>query len=1095
MSPANSIKFLTTGGDDPFLPVLLDAINHAKQIDIAVAFIRKTGLNLIFDALVDAIQSNNALPEPTRIRIITTDYLCVTDPESLRLLMVLKEHGAEVKIFATKNQSFHLKAYMFIKSQEGETLVGDAFIGSSNISKAALTNGLEWNYRVHVSPDADDAQIERLTEIRSQFQTLFNHVKTIPLEHEWISSYEQRFSIAAKAALPESTEIELPPEPTPIQIEALEALENTRALRYRRGLAVLATGLGKTWLAAFDAKQINAKRILFVAHREEILIQAEKTFLRIMPNSRTGFYTGSVKDEKADVLCASVQTLGQDAHLERFPSNHFDYIIIDEFHHAAAKTYRNVLSHFQPRFLLGLTATPERTDQADILSLCDDNLVYTCNLFTGVTEDQLAPFHYFGIFDEEVDYKEIPWRNSQFDPSLLSNKLATLSRAKHVLKQWQKKAQKRTMAFCVSIKHAEFMAQNFQQWGIAAAAIYGGSEVKRTEGLALLDKGQLDIIFCVDLFNEGVDLPSLDTVMMLRPTESKVMFLQQLGRGLRKHEEKSHLVVMDFIGNHKGFFNKPQSLFGVGSSHKAIADFAREVETGKLDIPDGCFVNYDLRLIEFMKQLNPNDLANEYDLLKATLNRRPTLTESFLAGFNITKLQKQYGSWWQFINAMQDLSEAEQISLNEQTEFFQEVEITRMTKSFKMVLLESLLSHSGFNKPPHLKELAQQAFNVFSRRRNLIPDIREGLRDLESVDSTQWFNYWNDNPVNAWLGKNKASGKIWFKKEDDKFVFINSDNISEQTTFETMLQELVDYRIRRYEPKLETATETKSNVIPITSSDGVSIPYFPNIKIACGHFKTGTADAEEYLPIGPEYGVLDPTKHFIAQASGNSMNGGKTPIVDGDYLLLEWITPTNAGSITGTAMAVERVNEEGDSQYLLRVIKKDGSGKYWLHANNPEYAEIEATEDLNSFARLKGKIESLDIAKGKAFMREDIPQLFGEIYSTGNWRSGHVALNEKRAHILLVTLNKQGRLDNQKYHDYFVDENTFHWQSQDSVTPAMKKGRELINHEKLSIEVHLFVRESRLTPNKKGASFTYYGKVKYLKHTGSQPISFEWQLT
>lgn len=1095
MSQNKAIKFLTTGGEDPFLPVLLDAINHAKQIDIAVAFIRKTGLNLIFDALVDAIQSNNVSLVPTTIRIITTDYLCVTDPDSLRLLMVLKEHGAEVKIFATKSQSFHLKAYMFIKSQDGEALVGDAFIGSSNISKAALTNGLEWNYRVHVSPDTDDAQIERLTEIRSQFQTLFNHTKAIPLEHEWIASYEQRFSNAAKAAFPESTEIELPPEPTPIQIEALEALENTRALRYRRGLTVLATGLGKTWLAAFDAKQINAKRVLFVAHREEILIQAEKTFLRIMPNTRTGFYTGNIKDEKADVLCASVQTLGQETHLERFPSNHFDYIVIDEFHHAAAKTYRNVLSHFQPRFLLGLTATPDRTDQADILSLCDDNLVYTCNLFTGVTEDQLAPFHYFGIFDEEVDYKEIPWRNSQFDPTLLSNKLATLSRAKHILKQWQQKAQKRTMAFCVSIKHAEFMAQKFQQWGIAAAAIYGGSEVKRTEGLALLDKGELDIIFCVDLFNEGVDLPSLDTVMMLRPTESKVMFLQQLGRGLRKHAGKSHLVVMDFIGNHKGFFNKPQSLFGVGSSHKAIADFARDVEAGKLEIPDGCFVNYDLKLIEFMKQLNPNDLANEYDLLKATLNRRPTLTESFLAGFSITKLQKQYGSWWQFINAMEDLTDTEQNCLNDQAEFFQEVEITKMSKSFKMVLLESLLENNGFIKPPTLIELSQQAFNVFSRRRNLLPDIREGLRDLESVNATQWFNYWNGNPIDAWLGKNKASGKSWFKKEDDKFLFINSANISEQTTFETMLQELVNYRIRRYEPKLEVGSETNSNVIPIANSNGVSIPYFPNIKIACGHFKTGTADAEEYLPLGTEYGVLDPSKHFIAKASGNSMNGGKTPIVDGDYLLLEWITPTSAGSITGTAMAVERVNDEGDSQYLLRVIKKDATGKYWLHANNPEYDEIEATEDLNSFARLKGKIEPLDIAKGKEYMREEIPALFGKEFNPGNWQAGHVVLADKKSHILFVTLNKQGKQDEHKYHDYFMDEHTFHWQSQNATSPESKKGRELINHEELGLNVHLFVRENKLAPNNKAAPFMYYGKVHYLKHSGSKPISFEWRLT
>ena len=209
-------------------------------------------------------------------------------------------------------------------------------------------------------------------------------------------------------------------------MEALAALKQTREEGFRRGLVVLATGLGKTWLAAFDSQQMQGRRVLFVAHREEILNQASSTFLRIRPQSRLGYYAGRQRDRDADILCASVQTLGKIHHLSQFAPDHFDYIVIDEFHHAAAATYRALLNHFQPRFLLGLTATPNRTDQSDILSLCDDNLVFNTHLFTAIRAGLLAPFHYYGLLDETVDYREIPWRNGQFDPKELSNRLASL---------------------------------------------------------------------------------------------------------------------------------------------------------------------------------------------------------------------------------------------------------------------------------------------------------------------------------------------------------------------------------------------------------------------------------------------------------------------------------------------------------------------------------------------------------------------------------------------------------------------------------------------------------------------------------------------
>ena len=310
----------------------------------------------------------------------------------------------------------------------------------------------------------------------------------------------------------------------------------------------------------------------------------------------SGYYTGRSRDADVDVLCASVQTLARAEHLERFAPQHFDYVVIDEFHHAAAGTYRRLLAHFAPSFLLGLTATPDRTDQSDILSLCDDNLVYSCHLFDGIQAGLLAPFHYYGIQDESVDYREVPWRNGRFDPEQLSNKLATLARARHALREWRSKAQKRTLAFCVSIAARRLHGGAVQTApACVAAAVYAGSALGRAQALEqAARRARCRSSSRSTCSTRAWTCPSIDTVMMLRPTESKILFLQQLGRGLRRSDGKQHLVVLDFIGNHHSFLQKPQALFGVGATYQALAAFARKVEQNALELPAGCYVNYDL---------------------------------------------------------------------------------------------------------------------------------------------------------------------------------------------------------------------------------------------------------------------------------------------------------------------------------------------------------------------------------------------------------------------------------------------------------------------------------------------------------------------
>lgn len=1075
---------LITGGADHFLPHLSEAFTWATNADLAVAFIKTTGLRLLLPDLEALVESNSS----KRLRILTSDYLDITDPEALRLLLLLQERGAEVRVYTAHQGSFHLKAYIFAQLDGQTLLAGTAFVGSSNMSRQALQEGLEWNYRAVYPDDCG------FLEARHQFEELFRHANTVALSDAWIEAYEQRRLPPSRSIAPGSHEQEAPPEPTMVQQEALVALAASRQSGYRRGLVVLATGLGKTWLSAFDAVRMGARRILFVAHREEILSQAAATFVRILPKKRVGYYTGRSRDADVDVLCASVQTLAKAEHLERFAPQHFDYVVIDEFHHAAACTYRRLLTHFAPSFLLGLTATPDRTDQSDILSLCDDNLVYTCHLFSGIEAGLLAPFHYYGIQDESVDYREVPWRNGRFDPEQLSNKLATLARARHALREWRSRAQKRTLAFCVSTRHADYMAEQFVNAGVSAAAVYAGSTLGRAQALEKLHAGTLQVVFSVDLFNEGVDLPSIDTVMMLRPTESKILFLQQLGRGLRRSEGKQRLVVLDFIGNHHSFLQKPQALFGVGSTYRALAMFARQAESKSLELPAGCYVNYDLAIINFLKSLDSAGPQKDYEALRDVLGRRPSLSEFYRSGSSIPIMRQQAGHWFALVRTMGDLTAQESEAAEHFQALLREVEVTAMTRSFKMVLLEALLELDGLRRAVPLHALAQRSREVMERRLPLLADLSDEMRASGATDAV-WIRYWRDNPVKHWVGTTQvreAAAPFTFKGE----AFALKQHVQEGIVpvLEAMLHELVDYRLAAYEARLEPPAAA-SNVMPfpVKRRDVVELPYFPNLKIACGHFKTGRTDSEEHKALPTSYGALDPSRHFIARATGNSMDGGKNPVRDGDYLLLELMSPTRAGSITGNVVAIERQDVSGDNQYLLRVVTKARDGQYILKANNPDYEDMLATDDMRTLARLRAVIDPLDLAVGEGFLREEIPALFGEEFNPGNWNVGHVTLNDKKAHVLLVTLNKQGKSQEHKYLDHWIDEHHFHWQSQNSTTPDSKRGKEIIEHERRGIAIHLFVRDGKLAGGK-AAPFVYHGRATYESHQGSGPVSVVFRL-
>ncbi|MGO9152279.1 DEAD/DEAH box helicase family protein [Mycobacterium sp.] len=363
------------------LPALVHHLRKVEfdRIEIVVSFIKMSGLNLLIGPLEDALERG------AHIRILTTDYLGLTEPAALARLHDLIEDDPEamsVRLFHDPEVSFHPKAYLFYSAAGSAEA---AFVGSSNLSRPGLDGGIEWNLLVGA-----------IDELKQRFLSLWHDHRSIPLTDELIASYEP-----APIWVPETVEVAdvpvSPPVPRPIQEEALRALAQTRIDGFGAGMITMATGLGKTWLAAFDVLQARAARVLFIAHREEILKQSRDVFRKVNPKASIGLYFGDEKQPEADFVFATVQTLS--GRLDRFAPDTFDYVIVDEFHHAAAATYRKVLDHFTPRFLLGLTATPERTDGADLLSLCADNFVFHCDLVEGIRRNELVPFHYWGVPD------------------------------------------------------------------------------------------------------------------------------------------------------------------------------------------------------------------------------------------------------------------------------------------------------------------------------------------------------------------------------------------------------------------------------------------------------------------------------------------------------------------------------------------------------------------------------------------------------------------------------------------------------------------------------------------------------------------------
>jgi superfamily II DNA or RNA helicase/diadenosine tetraphosphate (Ap4A) HIT family hydrolase/HKD family nuclease len=755
------------------------------RVDLLVSFIMKSGLELVRGGLMDALDRG------ARVRVLTTDYLNVTDADALTRLLDLAEvrpDAVATRVFHDPATSFHPKAYLF-SSADG--VAAEAFVGSNNLSASGIAGGIEWAIGA-----------DRIGPLLTAFERLWSDPRSQPLTPDLLADYRLRWQPTAHTAgvVPEPPAT--PPAPWPVQREALTALEQTRLQGFRRGLVVMATGLGKTWLAAFDTARPQFRRVLFVAHREEILRQSLEVFRRARPDADLGLYYGGEKRAAAQVLFTSVQTLV--GHLRLFAPDRFDYVVVDEFHHAAARSYRRVIDHFQPEFLLGLTATPNRMDGADLLALCSDNLVYECPLTEGVERGDLSPFRYFGIADD-VDYAPIPWRGGRFDTEVLTQAVETEERAQHALDVWRDKGGGRTIAFCVTRTHADFMAEYFRRHGVSAVAVHSGpTSAPRAGSVEQLRIGELRVICAVDVFNEGLDVPEVEMVLMLRPTESPVVFLQQLGRGLRRNDGKDALTVIDFIGNHRSFLIKPRTLLALGTGREAGTEkVLRTIRTGDFGLPPGCSATYDVQLVDVLRKVTRVGARSALeDYCRSYVDERgdrPSAIQAYEAGYNPSSARAKHGHWFAFLDDADLLAGQEREVARRHGDVLAGFEKEPITKSYKLVTLQALLQIDALRTGAAVAEIAWTAHRIVTGDPRLLADTSSAeMPHPASVSADIWRVYWESWPLSAWAGRLRGASTGWFRIDGRRFIptFQVATDVGE--TFDAMVEELIDYRLARY---------------------------------------------------------------------------------------------------------------------------------------------------------------------------------------------------------------------------------------------------------------------------------------------------------
>lgn len=599
------------------LTTLNRSLLDCDEFWFSVAFITSSGVATLLTALQELELKG------IKGKVLASQYLNFTDPEALRKLLLFKNISLRISV----GDNFHSKGYLFRKADLYELVVG-----SSNLTASALCTNKELNLKVTASNESQIIQ-EALTLFNSEFQSAQEVNSNFIAEYKGIHEQRAQYRILDNAE--HGTQLPKAFKPNKMQLAALTNLELVREEGNNRALLVSATGTGKTYLSAFDAQRFNPRRFLFVVHRRNIAEAAMSTFKSVFGQSRSmGMYSGAQKDIDNGFIFSTIQTLSKPENLETFSPDHFDYIVIDETHRAGAESYTRIIDHFKPKFLLGMSATPERTDGFDIFGLFNHTIAYEIRLHQALEEKMLCPFHYYGITDISIDGKLL-------EEDTTVNSLTSQERIDRVIEKTQFYGSDggivRGLIFCSRIEECEELSIGLNKAGLRTIALSGkNSESERDGAINCLETDdhsvRLDYILSVDVFNEGIDIPSVNQIVMLRPTQSTVVFVQQLGRGLRLSSTKKFLTVIDFIGNYKNSYLVPIALYGDTSYNK---DSLRKlIASGSSFVPGKSTINFDRITREkiFSSIDNANmsllrDLRKDYDLLKFKLGKIPTMMD------------------------------------------------------------------------------------------------------------------------------------------------------------------------------------------------------------------------------------------------------------------------------------------------------------------------------------------------------------------------------------------------------------------------------------------------------------------------------------
>lgn len=669
---------------------LIKSLENCDEFYFSVAFITMSGLIMLLKTLLELKERG------VRGKILTTDYLNFSEPAALRKLQELD--NVEVKVY--DKGDFHTKCYIFKDND-----IYNMIVGSSNLTASALSTNTEWNLKFSSMRDGEVTD-SILSEFRKNWQN------SSELTNEWIDKYEVRYKKAKtdRARVEKQTE-EFSSQsellaPNKMQVEALDRLAKLRIDGINKALLISATGTGKTYLSAFDVRAFDAKKMLFIIHREQIARSAMNSFKRIFGNSRTyGFLSGGQKDLNADFIFATIQTLSREDCYKNIPSEYFDYIIVDEAHRAGAPSYSIIFDYFRPKFLLGMTATPERSDGTSTYELFDHNIAYEIRLKDALGADLLCPFHYFGIAELTIDGVEI-------DEATNFRYLTSDERVRSILNyaKYYGYAGDRVkgLIFVSRIDEAIELSKKFNALGYRTVALAGfSSQEERIAAARRLesdvnDENALDYIFSVDIFNEGVDIPKVNQIIMLRPTQSAIIFVQQLGRGLRKVKNKDFVVVLDFIGNYTNNFMIPIALSGDKTMNKDT--LRKTIVAGSPTIPGCSTISFDRiaeqRIFNSINHANFSTLRllrDEYIQLKEKIGKTPTLVDFYRFGsIDPNIIVKSYGSLYGFLAKVEE----DLTSLTEEESAFLQyasIEFGDGKRPTELVILQKLLEESSID--------------------------------------------------------------------------------------------------------------------------------------------------------------------------------------------------------------------------------------------------------------------------------------------------------------------------------------------------------------------------------------------------------------